>query len=63
MLQACEQYTKHGMPFPSEPFLSRYPGKVVAMKLVKLERRGLITVKRHTTKAGVEFLTRLEEVQ
>lgn len=60
MLQACAQYTKWGLPFPSEPFLSQYPGKVVAMKLVKLERRGLINVKRHTTKAGVAFLAKLE---
>lgn len=60
MLAACLKYASVGAPFPSEPFLSRFPGKVIAQKFVKLEKRGLITLKKYPTHAGLELLAKLE---
>lgn len=56
VLMACEAYTRVGAPHPIDPFLARVPQKVVAAKLAKLERRGLIDRDRRTTKAGLAFI-------
>lgn len=61
MLSAVETYTRVGAPFPTDVFLLRFPKNLVAAKLVKLERRGLIDVRRRLTKAGIDAFNLLLE--
>ena len=62
ILDALEQFSRVGFPFPSDAFKA-YPGKVVAAKLAKAQKRGWSDSKHHLTKAGREALRKLEEVQ
>ncbi len=63
ILVACEQYTTVGAPFPSEPFLTRFPGKVISSKLAKAHRRGWTNEKHHLTKDGRAALAEMENAE
>lgn len=61
MLEAVADYTRVGAPYPTEPFLTSFPKNVIAAKLAKLERRGLIDVKRHLTREGRSAFDAMQE--
>lgn len=61
MLEAVEAFTRVGAPYPTEPFLSRFPQNVVLSKLAKLHRRGFIDVRRHLTREGRTAFDAMQE--
>lgn len=61
MLEAVDTYTRIGAPFPTQPFLGRFPPNVIAAKLAKLHRRGFIDVRRHLTREGRSAFDAMQE--
>lgn len=60
MLVAVDTYTRVGAPFPTDRF-TEFPKNVVAAKLAKLTRRGLVDPRKRLTKDGRVVLDVLQE--